>query len=135
MDIGQRGLQIHTVLDSLSQVMDAVQINHLALLVQNERTIREEGLGGVGPSIREVMAEDVLVEDQGEIHDFEGNLNKSVCTVVEANKPSDRISTVHSCHNHILLFLVASCDCEGRRNGKGRNVIFLSRYYLVFFLL
>lgn len=39
MVMGQRGLQICSVLDSLSEVMDAVQINHLVLLYQNTRSI------------------------------------------------------------------------------------------------
>jgi len=68
MDMGVRGLQVCFVVDSLSQVIDAVQLHHLALLVVNKRAIREEALGGHG-----TLEGGTLAKDQGEIHDFEGN--------------------------------------------------------------
>jgi len=75
--LGTRGLQIRGVLQSLSQVMDSVQVHHLALMLNNERVIQEAGLDGEGSlmssSVGEEMAESLLAEDQGEVHDFEGN--------------------------------------------------------------
>jgi len=73
MDMGARGLQIRSILESLNQVMDAVQVQQLALFLSNERSIREEELVGHPSSMGEEMAEDLLAEDQGEVHDFEGN--------------------------------------------------------------
>jgi len=48
MDMGSRGLQICLVLNSLSQVMDSVQIHHLALMLSNKRSICEVALVGGG---------------------------------------------------------------------------------------
>jgi len=73
MDMGNRGLQIRLILDSLNQVMDAVQVHQLALFLSNERSIHEGELAGQPLSVGEEMAEDLLAEDQGEVHDFEGN--------------------------------------------------------------
>jgi len=73
MDMGARGLQIKSILDSLNQVMDTVQIHQLALLLSNERSIREGELVGQPLFVGEEMAEDLLAEDQGEVHDFDGN--------------------------------------------------------------
>ena len=40
-------------------------------------TVEESGGAGVseGETSAEEMAESILAEDQGEVHDFEGNLN------------------------------------------------------------
>jgi len=46
MDMGARGLQVRLILSSLSQVMDSVQVHHLALLLLNEHIIRKAGLVG-----------------------------------------------------------------------------------------
>jgi len=73
----QRGLMIRQVLESLSQVMDQIQIQQLLLLVRSNLMETVEELGGVGASeggtLAEEVAESVLAEDQGEVHDFEGN--------------------------------------------------------------
>ena len=73
MDMGAWGLQIRLILESLNQVMDAVQVHQLALFLSNKWSIREGELAGQHSSVGEEMAEDLLAEDQGEVHDFEGN--------------------------------------------------------------
>ena len=73
----QRGMLIRQALGAMQQVMDQVQIQQLSLLLQSSRMEMVEGLDGVGTSegetLAEEMAEGVLAEDQGEVHDFEGN--------------------------------------------------------------
>jgi len=75
----QRGLLIRQVLESLSQVMDQIQIQQLLLLARSSlmETVEEsDGVGALeGVTLAEEVAESVLAEDQGEVHDFEGNLN------------------------------------------------------------
>jgi len=75
----QRGLMIRQVLESLSQVMDQIQIQQLLLLARSGLMETVEASGGVGASeggtLAEEVAESVLAEDQGEVHDFEGNLH------------------------------------------------------------
>ena len=75
----QRGLMIRQVLESLSQVMDQIQIQQLLLLARSGLMETVEASGGDGTSeggtLAEEMAESVLAEDQGEVHDFEGNLD------------------------------------------------------------
>ena len=76
---GQRGLMIWRILDSLNQVMDQVQIQQLLLFAQaNRMEMAEESDGAgtlAGATLAEEVAESVLAEDQGEVHDFEGNNN------------------------------------------------------------
>jgi len=76
---GQRGLMIWQVLESLSQVMDQIQIQQLLLLARSSLMATDEVSDGAGLSeggtLAEEVAERVLAEDQGEIHDFEGNLD------------------------------------------------------------
>ena len=75
----QRGLMIRRVLESLNQVMDQIQIQQLLLLARSNLMEMVEESGGVGTSeggtLAEEVAESVLAEDQGEVHDFEGNFN------------------------------------------------------------
>jgi len=75
----QRGLLIRQVLESLSQVMDQIQIQQLLLLARSNLMETVEASGGAGVSeggtLAEEVAESVLAEDQGDVHDFEGNLN------------------------------------------------------------
>jgi len=75
----QRGLLIRQVLESLSQVMDQIQIQQLLLLARSNLMETVEASGGAGVSgggtLAEEMAENVLAEDQGDVHDFEGNLD------------------------------------------------------------
>jgi len=75
----QRGLMIRQVLESLSQVMDQIQIQQLLLLARSSLMETVEASDGAGASeggtLAEEMAESVLAEDQGEVHDFEGNLD------------------------------------------------------------
>jgi len=75
----QRGLMIRQVLESLSQVMDQIQIQQLLLLARSNLMETVEASGGVGTSeggtLAEEVAESVLAEDQGDVHDFEGNLD------------------------------------------------------------
>jgi len=75
----QRGLLIRQALESLNQVMDQIQIQQLLLLARSDLMETVEESGGVGTSegetLAEEMAESVLAEDQGEVHDFEGNHN------------------------------------------------------------
>jgi len=65
---GQRGLMIRQLLESMHRVMNAVHVQQLSLLLQADHMEMKEGLGGVGTSDNETLA-----EDQGEVHDFEGN--------------------------------------------------------------
>jgi len=44
----QRGLMIQQILESLSQVMDQVQVQQLLLFAQANRMEIDEGLGGAG---------------------------------------------------------------------------------------
>jgi len=73
----QRGLMIRQVLELLSQVMDQIQIQQLLLLACSnlmETVVESDGAGPLGGgTLAEEMAESVLAEDQGEVHDFEGN--------------------------------------------------------------
>jgi len=75
----QRGLLICHALESLNQVMDQIQIQQLLLLARSDLMETAEASDGVGTSggetLAEEMAERVLAEDQGEVHDFEGNNN------------------------------------------------------------
>ena len=75
----QRGLLIRQVLESLSQVMDQIQIQQLLLLVRSGLMVMDEVSDGAGVleggTLAEEVAESVLAEDQGEVHDFEGNLD------------------------------------------------------------
>jgi len=75
----QRGMLIRQALGAMQQVMDQVQIQQLSLLLQSSRMEMVEESDGVGISggetLAEEMAEGVLAEDQGEVHDFEGNNN------------------------------------------------------------
>jgi len=75
----QRGLMIRQVLESLSQVMDQIQIQQLLLLARSNLMAMDEVSDGAGASeggtLAEEVAESVLAEDQGEVHDFEGNLD------------------------------------------------------------
>ena len=70
---------IRQVLELLSQVMDQIQIQQLLLLARSNLMATDEALDGAGHSeggtLAEEVAESVLAEDQGEIHDFEGNNN------------------------------------------------------------
>jgi len=77
MDMGSQGLQIRSVLNSLSLVMDSVQVHHLALMLSNEQIIQEVGLVGAGTSVGEEMVEDLLAEDNGEVYDFKGNCHRA----------------------------------------------------------
>jgi len=74
---GQRGLMICQALELMQQVMDTVQIQQLLLFLQANHIEMAEELDGVGAldigTLAEEMAEVVLAEDQGEVHDFEGN--------------------------------------------------------------
>jgi len=69
----QRGMLIRQALGAMQQVMDQVQIQQLSLLLQSSRMEMVEESGGVGTSVdgtlAEEMAERVLAEDQGEVHD------------------------------------------------------------------
>jgi len=73
----QRGMLIRQALEAMQQVMDQVQIQQLSLLLQSSRMEMVKESGGVGLSVdatlAEEMAKSVLAEDQGEVHDFEGN--------------------------------------------------------------
>jgi len=73
----QRGMLIRQALGAMQQAMDQVQIQQLSLLLQSSRMEMAEESDGVGVSggetLAEEMAEGVLAEDQGEVHDFEGN--------------------------------------------------------------
>ena len=75
----QRGLMIRQVLESLSQVMDQIQIQQLLLLARSglmETVEASDGAGiSEGETLAEEVAESVLAEDQGEVHDFEGTLH------------------------------------------------------------
>ena len=75
----QRGLLIRQALESLNRVMDQIQIQQLLLLARSNLMETVEGSGGVGTSegvtLAEEMAKSILAEDQGEVHDFEGNNN------------------------------------------------------------
>jgi len=75
----QRGLLIRQTLESLNQVMDQIQIQQLLLLARSnlmETVVESGGVGASeGETLAEEMAESILAEDQGEVHDFEGNLN------------------------------------------------------------
>jgi len=75
----QRGLMIWQVLESLSQVMDQIQIQQLLLLARSGLMAMDEVSDGAGVSeggtLAEEVAESVLAEDQGEVHDFERNLD------------------------------------------------------------
>jgi len=75
----QRGLMIRGVLESLSQVMDQIQIQQLLFLARSDLMATDEVSDGtglsVGGTLAEEVAESVLAEDQGEVHDFEGNLD------------------------------------------------------------
>jgi len=57
--------------------MDQIQIQQLLLLARTdlmETVEASDGAGlSVGETLAEEMAEGVLAEDQGEVHDFEGN--------------------------------------------------------------
>jgi len=70
---------IRQVLESLSQVMDQIQIQQLLLLAQSNLMAMDEVSDGAGVleggTLAEEVAESVLAEDQGEVHDFEGNLD------------------------------------------------------------
>jgi len=70
---------IRQVLESLSQVMDQIQIQQLLLLARSNLMAMDEVSDGAGASeggtLAEEVAESVLAEDQGEVHDFEGNLD------------------------------------------------------------
>jgi len=76
---GQRGLMIRRILESLNQVMDHVQIQQLLLFAQANHMEMAEELDGAGTlegtTLAEEVAEAVLAEDHGEVHDFEGNNN------------------------------------------------------------
>jgi len=79
--LGQRGLMIwRMILESLSQVMDQVQIQQLLLFAQvnhMEMAKESDGVGTLeGTILAEEVAESVLAEDQGEVHNFEGNNNQ-----------------------------------------------------------
>jgi len=69
---------IRQALESLNQVMDQIQIQQLLLLARSDLMETVVESGGVGTSegktLAEEMAESILAEDQGEVHDFEGNL-------------------------------------------------------------
>jgi len=58
-------------------VMDLVQIQRLLLFLQADRMEMAGGSDGVGTldigTLAEEMVEVILAEDQGEVHDFEGN--------------------------------------------------------------
>jgi len=73
----QRGLLIRQVLESLSQVMDQIQIQQLLLLARSNLMETDEESGGAGPlgggTLAEEVVESVLAEDEGEVHDFNGN--------------------------------------------------------------
>jgi len=73
----QRGMLIHQALGAMQQVMDQVQVQQLSLLSQSSRMEMVEESDGAGTSdvriLAEEMAKDILAEDQGEVHDFEGN--------------------------------------------------------------
>jgi len=75
----QRGLMIRQVLESLSQVMDQIQIQQLLLLARSGLMAMDEVSDGAGVleggTLAEEVAESVLAEDQGDVHDFEGNLD------------------------------------------------------------
>jgi len=68
---------IQRILESLNQVMDHVQIQQLLLFAQaNHMEMAKESDGAgtsEGVTLAEEVAESVLAEDQGEVHDFEGN--------------------------------------------------------------
>jgi len=73
----QRGLMIHQALGAMQQVMDSVQVQQLSLLLQSSHMEMVKELVGVGTSdvgtLAEEMAESLLAEDKGEVHDFKGN--------------------------------------------------------------
>jgi len=73
----QRGMLIRQALGAMQQVMDQVQIQQLSLLLQSSCMEMVEESDGVGTSegetLAEEMAESILAEDRGEVHDFEGN--------------------------------------------------------------
>jgi len=73
----QRGMLIRQALGAMQQVMDQVQIQQLSLLLQSSRMEMAEESDRVGAlegeTLAEEMAEDVLAENQGEVHDFKGN--------------------------------------------------------------
>ena len=75
----QRGMMIRQVLESLSQVMDQIQIQQLLLLARSNLMATDEVSDGAGllegGTLAEEVAESVLGEDQGEVHDFKGNLD------------------------------------------------------------
>jgi len=77
--LSQRSLLIHQALGAMQRVMDGVQIQQLSLLLQTDHMEMAEELDGAGASadatFAEEVAESVLAEDQGEVHDFEGNNN------------------------------------------------------------
>jgi len=70
---------IRQALESLNQVMDQIQIQQLLLLACSDLMEMVGESGGVGISegetLAEEMAESILAEDRGEVHDFEGNHN------------------------------------------------------------
>jgi len=69
----QRGLMIQQVLESMSQVMDQVQIQQLLLLLQAARMETAKVSDGAGPLegeiLAEEMAEDLLAEDDRKVLD------------------------------------------------------------------
>ena len=73
----QRGMLICQALGVMQQVMDQVQIQQLSLLLQSSHMEMVGESAGVGTSddgtLAEEMAESILDEDQGEVHDFKGN--------------------------------------------------------------
>jgi len=77
--LGQRGLMIWRILESLNQVMDHVQIQQLLLFSQANRMEMAEASDRAGTSegvtLAEEVAESILAEDQGEVHNFKGNNN------------------------------------------------------------
>jgi len=54
----------------MQKVMDMVQIQQLLLLLQADHMEMGERLGGA-----RALEDETLAEDQGEVHDFEGNLD------------------------------------------------------------
>jgi len=77
LQLCQRGMLICQALGAMQQVMDQVQVQQLSLLLQSSCMEMVEELAGAGASdvgtLAEEMAEGVLAEDQGEVHDFKGN--------------------------------------------------------------
>jgi len=59
--------------------MDVVLVQQLLLLQQADHMEMEDDLGGAGTlgegALAEEMAEILLAEDQGEVHNFNGNQN------------------------------------------------------------